>query len=258
MSSLVLSHAANEVVRRAARIESRFVDGVDASSLDLRKPPPDTELVRLVEVEGFDNQACCGTHPRSSAEVGPIVVRGIEKLKNATPSRVSLWRARAERLPKDGWPYARARERSEQQRRGHRRCSGKAAGRAQGSRKDSSKARKRGFALPMRGLDGGMRHRGAKLPCSPRSSKASGPPRFAPPPRRLTQKPGRVVILGGVEGGRAHIVCARSADVSADGERTPPSGASRRGRQRRRVAPDRPRRRSRGGGARPSPGARSL
>ena len=38
----------------------------------------------MVEVEGFDNQACCGTHPRSSAEIGPIVIRGFEKFKRGT------------------------------------------------------------------------------------------------------------------------------------------------------------------------------
>jgi alanyl-tRNA synthetase len=76
--------AANEAVRRGLSIQSRFVSSTDSKDLDLRKPPPDAETLRIVDVEGFDQQACCGTHPRSTAEVGPIVVRGLEKFKQGT------------------------------------------------------------------------------------------------------------------------------------------------------------------------------
>jgi hypothetical protein len=65
--------SANEAVRRGLSIASRFVDARETSSLDLRKAPPAAESLRIVEVEGFDRQACCGTHPRTTAEVGPIV-----------------------------------------------------------------------------------------------------------------------------------------------------------------------------------------
>lgn len=37
--------------------------------------------VRVVEVEGFDKNPCGGTHPRSTAEVGVIVVLGSERYK---------------------------------------------------------------------------------------------------------------------------------------------------------------------------------
>ena len=76
--------AANDVVARAVPIKSRFVSGVEALTLELRKTPPKQDSLRIVEVEGFDHQACCGTHPRSSAEIGPVVIRGLEKLKDST------------------------------------------------------------------------------------------------------------------------------------------------------------------------------
>jgi alanyl-tRNA synthetase len=208
-------HAANEVVRRGARIESRFVDGVDASSLDLRKPPPDAELVRLVEIEGFDNQACCGTHPRSSAEVGPIVVRGIEKLKNATRVQflcgervlgdyrdtVGRMRALASVLSSTEEDIVAAAEKIQDER--------KTLGK---------KLRKLESEVLLSRCEAWMEdatpHGEASLLV--KELEGLGPSALRTAAQALTQKPRRVVILGGVEGGRAHIVCARSADVSAD------------------------------------------
>ena len=106
--------AANDVVARAVPIKSRFVSGVEALTLELRKTPPKQDSLRIVEVEGFDHQACCGTHPRSSAEIGPVVIRGLEKLKDSTRVEFFLRRARASRLPHDGAPNPIARERSQQ------------------------------------------------------------------------------------------------------------------------------------------------
>jgi len=52
-------------------------------------PPEGVEAgVRIVEAEGYDRQPCGGTHPRSTAEVGVVVVTALEKYKAGT--RVSF------------------------------------------------------------------------------------------------------------------------------------------------------------------------
>ncbi len=72
---------ANRAVREAAPIRSFFVKPNEASKLKLRKAPEVEGILRIVEVEGFDIQACCGTHPRNASEVGPILLRRAERFK---------------------------------------------------------------------------------------------------------------------------------------------------------------------------------
>jgi len=43
------------------------------------KPPMGSGRVRLVAIEGLDLQPCGGTHVRRTAEIGPVMVTGIEK-----------------------------------------------------------------------------------------------------------------------------------------------------------------------------------
>ena len=75
---------ANEVVQRNVDIQTRFVSDHQAESLELRKSPPKTTLLRIVDINGIDQQACCGTHPQKTSEIGPIVVRNFSNLKNGT------------------------------------------------------------------------------------------------------------------------------------------------------------------------------
>ena len=54
----------------------------DISSFPLRKvPPKGEEVVRIVEIEGHDFIACCGTHLKSTAEIGLFHILGAEKYK---------------------------------------------------------------------------------------------------------------------------------------------------------------------------------
>ena len=54
----------------------------DISSFPLRKVPPQgEEVIRVVEIEGHDCIACCGTHLNSTAGVGLFRVLGTEKYK---------------------------------------------------------------------------------------------------------------------------------------------------------------------------------
>jgi len=57
----------------------------DISSFPLRKmPPKGEELIRVVEIGGCDLTACCGTHVRSTAEIGMFRILGAEKYKGMT------------------------------------------------------------------------------------------------------------------------------------------------------------------------------
>ncbi len=53
------------------------------------QPPRGTGRVRLLEIEGVDLQPCGGTHVTSTAEIGALIVKKIEK-KSASTRRVVL------------------------------------------------------------------------------------------------------------------------------------------------------------------------
>jgi alanyl-tRNA synthetase len=57
----------------------------DISTFKLRKlPPMGEDVIRVVEIEGQDTIACCGTHLKSTAEIGLLRVFGAEKYKGIT------------------------------------------------------------------------------------------------------------------------------------------------------------------------------
>jgi alanyl-tRNA synthetase len=207
--------AANDVVRRALPIHSRFVASSDARSLDLRKPPPDVETLRLVEVEGFDNQACCGTHPRTSSEVGPIVVRGLERFKQGTRVQflcgdralrdyhgaVSRVRELASVLSSSEADLVSTAEHLQEERK----SMAKELGRVKG-------------ALLRLGVEEWMSEaeRVGELELLVKIVDAVAPSELRSAATELAGKPGRVVLLGTVADGRAHLVFACSEGAPAD------------------------------------------
>lgn len=77
-----------EVVWEARPVRVRIVSPDEARALGLHPPEGVEQAVRLVEVEGYDLDPCGGTHPRTTAEVGVVVVTGTERYKGGT--RVSF------------------------------------------------------------------------------------------------------------------------------------------------------------------------
>ena len=75
---------ANQAVRNGHSVRSYFVKSEEAERLELRKEPNVEGILRIVDIEDFDRQACCGTHPQTTAEVGPIVIRAMERFKGGT------------------------------------------------------------------------------------------------------------------------------------------------------------------------------
>ncbi|WEG10843.1 DHHA1 domain-containing protein [Pullulanibacillus sp. KACC 23026] len=85
---------ANEIVFHNEPILTKWVEPDELSHYPLRKPPKVTEDIRLVIIEGVDYNACGGTHPRRTGEVGPIQLLGTERMKdNVRISFLCGWRA---------------------------------------------------------------------------------------------------------------------------------------------------------------------
>lgn len=75
---------ANEVVWEARPVTIQTCTRDEARALGIAVPDEAGDRVRIVEAEGFDRQPCGGTHPRSTAEVGVVVVLGHERYKGGT------------------------------------------------------------------------------------------------------------------------------------------------------------------------------
>jgi alanyl-tRNA synthetase len=76
---------ANEIVFENRPVRIRYVSRADAEKLGLRKlPPAERDELRIVEVEDFDLSACGGTHVTASGQIGSILLRKMEKVRQGT------------------------------------------------------------------------------------------------------------------------------------------------------------------------------
>ncbi len=73
---------ANELVGEARPVVVTFEDAQTAQGL--RKASDRTGTLRVVSIEGADRSACGGTHVRSTAEIGAVLVRSSEKVRKTT------------------------------------------------------------------------------------------------------------------------------------------------------------------------------
>lgn len=73
---------ANEIIAEDRAVGIRFVPLEEARQLGLRKlPPKQTGDLRLIDITDFDLTACGGTHVRATGQIGSILLRKIEKVK---------------------------------------------------------------------------------------------------------------------------------------------------------------------------------
>jgi len=74
---------ANETILRNIPIACRVVAAgeFEPSSTVRSRLPERVDRVRIVEIEGFDSSTCCGTHVRSTGEIGIIKILGMERIK---------------------------------------------------------------------------------------------------------------------------------------------------------------------------------
>ena len=64
-----------------AALPVRVFETRDPSSLRLRKPPKVQGTIRVVEIDGFDQSACGGTHVKNSAELGLLKIVRTERVR---------------------------------------------------------------------------------------------------------------------------------------------------------------------------------
>ncbi len=73
---------ANEVMTEDRPVEIRFATAEEARAMGVRKiPATERDQLRLIEVRDFDLNACGGTHVRSTGQIGAILLRKTEKVK---------------------------------------------------------------------------------------------------------------------------------------------------------------------------------
>ena len=76
---------ANEIIFENRPVRVRFVSRSEAEKLGLRKlPPAERDELRLIEIADFDLSACGGTHVAATGQIGCILLRKTEKVKQGT------------------------------------------------------------------------------------------------------------------------------------------------------------------------------
>jgi alanyl-tRNA synthetase len=76
---------ANEIVFENRPVTVRYVSRAEAEKLGLRKlPATERDELRLIEIADFDLTACGGTHVGASGEIGSILLRKNEKVRQGT------------------------------------------------------------------------------------------------------------------------------------------------------------------------------
>jgi alanyl-tRNA synthetase len=66
-------------------VRVRYVTRAEAEKLGLRKlPPTERDELRLIEVADFDLSACGGTHVGASGQIGSILLRKSERVRQGT------------------------------------------------------------------------------------------------------------------------------------------------------------------------------
>ncbi|MCA1030210.1 DHHA1 domain-containing protein [Bacillus timonensis] len=81
---LQIEHKANQYIYENRTIRTFFVTKDELSSLPLRKLPEISENIRIVEIDGIDTSACCGTHVNKTGQLGMIKLIKTEKHKGNT------------------------------------------------------------------------------------------------------------------------------------------------------------------------------
>ena len=71
---------ANEMVCENRPVAVEFRDAGSAAA-DLRKASDREGTLRIVSIHGLDRSACGGTHVRSTGEIGPILIRKLDKVR---------------------------------------------------------------------------------------------------------------------------------------------------------------------------------
>lgn len=73
---------ANEIILENRPVEIRFVTRDEAGKLGLRKVPvADRDQLRIIDIRDWDVSACGGTHVNQTGQIGCILLRKVEKVR---------------------------------------------------------------------------------------------------------------------------------------------------------------------------------
>jgi alanyl-tRNA synthetase len=73
---------ANQIVQENRPVEIKFVTQSAAQEMGLRKPPrTDKDELRLINIQDFDLSACGGTHVQNTGQIGCILLRKTERVR---------------------------------------------------------------------------------------------------------------------------------------------------------------------------------
>ena len=75
----LVEQRANEIVFANRPVQVSFQEQTEA--LGLRKPSGREGVLRVVSIDGLDRSACGGTHVRATGEIGPILIRKLERVR---------------------------------------------------------------------------------------------------------------------------------------------------------------------------------
>lgn len=73
---------ANEIILENRPVDVRFVTREEAGKLGLRKlPPAERDELRIIDIRDWDVSACGGTHVSQTGQIGCILLRKVEKVR---------------------------------------------------------------------------------------------------------------------------------------------------------------------------------
>ena len=75
---------ANDIIFRNLPVLSQLVSESEYRAMDLRKTPEISDIVRIVQIKGFDSVACGGTHPEATGSVGLVKILKTEPYKGGS------------------------------------------------------------------------------------------------------------------------------------------------------------------------------
>jgi alanyl-tRNA synthetase len=68
-----------EIIAEARPVVISYEDS--SADLGLRKASARSGTLRIISIDGLDRSACGGTHVKSTAEIGPLLIRKLEKIR---------------------------------------------------------------------------------------------------------------------------------------------------------------------------------
>jgi len=72
--------AANEIISRNLEVKKYFLPRKEAEKVvDLSLVPENINKIRIVEIIGFDKEACAGNHVDNTREIGRMKIMNVEK-----------------------------------------------------------------------------------------------------------------------------------------------------------------------------------